>query len=95
MFASFSIDYLSDDQSARICHRIRGNASSTTPGSPMSTTSSTVMLQNISNRSPTRRAAVSSSCPSPLCLEKDTAEATAILSLNKNEYVDGKYVSSI
>ena len=86
-----SIDYLSDDQPARICQRIRGNASSTTPGSPMSTASSTIMLQNISNRSPTRRAAASSSCPSPLSLEKDTTEATALLTLNKNESLDGKF----
>merc|ERR1712079_278589 len=66
--------YLSDDQPARICHRIRGGtASSTTPGSPMSAaSSSTVMLQqHISTRSPTRRAAASSSCPSPLSLEKE------------------------
>ena len=84
------IDYLSDDQPARICQRIRGNASSTTPGSPMSaSSSSTVMLQNISNRSPTRRAAASSSCPSPLSLDKDTAETPAILNLDKSDSLDG------
>ena len=83
------IDYLSDDQPARICQRIRGNASSTTPGSPMSASSSTVMLQNISNRSPTRRAAASSSCPSPLSLDKDTTETPAILNLDKSDSLDG------
>jgi hypothetical protein len=81
--------YLSDDQPARICPRIRGYASSSTPGSPMSASSSTVMLQNISNRSPTRRAAASSSCPSPLSLDKDTTETPAILNLDKSDSLDG------
>ena len=83
------VDYLGDDQPARICQRIRGNASSTTAGSPMSASSSTVMLQNISNRSPTRRAAASSSCPSPLSLDKDTTETPAILNLDKSDSLDG------
>ena len=55
----------------------------------MSASSSTVMLQNISNRSPTRRAAASSSCPSPLSLDKDTTETPAILNLDKSDSLDG------
>ena len=47
------------------------------------------MLQNISNRSPTRRAAASSSCPSPLSLDKDTTETPAILNLDKSDSLDG------
>ena len=58
--------------------------------------SSTVMLQqHISTRSPTRRAAASSSCPSPLSLEKETTEASAILPLDKNDSVDGKFKDAL
>ena len=67
--------YLSDDQPARICHRVRNSgrsaSSSIAPssplplGSPSVASSSSSSAGQYSSRSPTRRAAASSSCPSP------------------------------
>lgn len=54
-------DYPSGDQPARICHRVRGSQN---PSSPSISPSSTATHHSLT-RSPTRRVAASSSCPSP------------------------------
>ena len=74
IMSPFLTDYLSGDQPARICHRVR--------------TASPSSSHQPATRSPTRRAAASSSCPSPLsAVETESAEGSALLKPNDSKLV--------